>query len=81
MHTYPYTLFISGPWDSLGKTYWSGLPFPSPGNLPDPGIKPTSLESPALAGEFFTARATWDCHKCIHSIIRESKGLRHLYQV
>ena len=50
MHTYPYTLFISGPWDSLGKTYWTGLPFPSPGNLPDPGIKPTSLESPALSG-------------------------------
>ena len=31
--------------------YWNGLPFPSPGNLPDPGIK---LESPALAGGFFT---------------------------
>ena len=27
---------------------WSGLPFPSPGDLPDPGIKPTSLASPAL---------------------------------
>ena len=31
--------------------YWSGLPFPSPGDLPDPGIKPGS---PALAGRFFT---------------------------
>ena len=31
------------------KEYWSGLPFPSPGDLPDPGIKPTS---PALAGRF-----------------------------
>ena len=29
---------------------WSGLPFPSPGDLPDPGIKPTSLMTPALAG-------------------------------
>ena len=29
---------------------WSGLPFPPPGNLPDPGIKPASLVSPALAG-------------------------------
>ena len=28
---------------------WSGLPLPSPGNCPDPGIKPASLESPALA--------------------------------
>ena len=33
------------------QQYWSGLPFPSPGNLPDPGIEP---ESPALAGRFFT---------------------------
>ena len=31
--------------------YWSGLPFPSPGNLPDPGIEPAC---PALVGEFFT---------------------------
>ena len=31
--------------------YWCGLPFPSPGDLPDPGIKPAS---PALAGQFFT---------------------------
>ena len=34
--------------------YWSGLPFPTPGDLPYPGIKPTSLASPALAGGFFT---------------------------
>ena len=33
------------------QEYWSGLLFPSPGDLPDPGIKPTS---PALAGGFFT---------------------------
>ena len=33
---------------------WSGLPFPPPGNLPDPGIKPMSPVSPALAGGFFT---------------------------
>ena len=31
--------------------YWHGLPFPSPGDLPDPGIEPVS---PALTGEFFT---------------------------
>ena len=30
------------------QEYWSGLPFPTPGDLPDPGIKPVSLESPAL---------------------------------
>ena len=41
------------------QEYWSGLPFPSPGDLPNPGTKPTSLASPALAGGFFTHRATW----------------------
>ena len=33
------------------QEYWSGLPFPTPGDLPDPGIKPKSL---ALADRFFT---------------------------
>ena len=37
---------------------WSGLPCPPPGDLPDPGIKPASLMSPALAGRFFTTSAT-----------------------
>ena len=36
------------------QEYWSGLPFPSPGDLPDPGIEPASPVSPALAGGFFT---------------------------
>ena len=35
------------------QEYWSGLPFPSPEDLPDPGTEPTSLMSPALAGRFF----------------------------
>ena len=39
------------------QEYWCGLPC-SPGDLPDPGIKPASLMSPALAGVFFTTRAT-----------------------
>ena len=34
----------------LQQEYWSGLPCPPPGDLPDPGIKPMSLMSPALAG-------------------------------
>ena len=45
---------------SLGfsrKEYWSGLPCPPPGDLPDPGIEPVPLASPALVGRFFT---TWD---------------------
>ena len=36
---------------------WSGLPFPSPGDCTDPGIKPVSLMSPAFAGRFFTTSA------------------------
>ena len=36
------------------KEYRHGLPFPPPGNLPDPGIKPMSPVFPALAGGFFT---------------------------
>ena len=41
------------------QEYWSGLPCPPPGDLPDPGIEPTSLMSPALAGRFSTTSATW----------------------
>ena len=33
--------------------YWSGLPFPIPGDLPSPEIKPSSLASPTLAGKLF----------------------------
>ena len=37
------------------QEHWSGLPCPPPGNLPDPGIEPASLTSPALAGRFLLA--------------------------
>ena len=40
--------------------YWSGLPFPPPGNLSEPGFKPASLSSPAFADMFFTISATWE---------------------
>ena len=39
------------------QEYWSGLLFPSPGDLPDPGVEPTPPTSPALAGEFFTTES------------------------
>ena len=42
------------------QEYWSGLPCPPPGDLPDSGIEPRSLMSPALAGGFLTASATWE---------------------
>ena len=44
----PWTVGCQG---FLRQEYWNGLPFPSPGDLPDPAIKPTSL---ALAGGFFS---------------------------
>ena len=41
------------------QEYWSGLPCPSPGDLPNSGIELTSLVSSALAGSFFTIGTTW----------------------
>ena len=43
------------------QEYWSGLPCPPP-DLPDPGMEPVSLMSPALAGRFFTTSATSEAH-------------------
>ena len=42
------------------KEYWSGLPGPPPGDLPNPGIKSMSLMSPAWAEQFFITSTTWD---------------------
>ena len=44
----------------LQQEYWSVLSHPPPGDLPDPGIEPSPLTSPALAGRFFTTSATWE---------------------
>ena len=55
----PWTIAYKAP-PSMGfsrEEYWSGLPFPSSGHLPNPGIEPGSLQSPALAGGFFTTAA------------------------
>ena len=41
------------------REYWSGLPFPSPGGLPDPGTDPAS---PALAANFFTTEPPGTTH-------------------
>ena len=53
------------------QEYWSGLPCPPPEDLPNPGIEPASLTSPALAGMFFTTNTTWKapllvCYKTPH---------------
>ena len=44
------------PWGFSRQEYWSGLPCPLPGDLPDLGIEPTALMPPELACGFFTAR-------------------------
>ena len=42
------------------QEYWNGLSLPTAGDLPNPGIKPTSLTSSELAGGFFTTSTTWE---------------------
>ena len=57
----PWTVACQAPL-SIGfsrQDYWSGLPYPSLGDLPNPGIEPTSPMSPALAGGFLTTSTTW----------------------
>ena len=44
--------------ECFSQEYWNGLPFPTPGDLPDSGMETVSLESPELASEFFTINAT-----------------------
>ena len=44
----------------LQERYWSGLPCPPPGDLPNPGTDTASLTSSALAGRFLTTSATWE---------------------
>ena len=52
----PWTVLCQAPLslEFSRQEYWSPLPFPSPGDLPDPGIKPRSLVSPELVGRCFT---------------------------
>ena len=58
----PWTVILQAPL-TMGfskQGYWSGLPFPPPGDLSNPGIELVSLTLPALAGGFFTTSATWE---------------------
>ena len=58
------------------KEYWSGLTCPFPEDLPDPGIKPSSLTSPALAGGFFTTSSTWEAPLCVFAAAAAAKSLQ-----
>ena len=51
------------PWEFSRQEYWNGLPCSPPGDLPNPGIKPSSCMSPALAGRLFNTGATWEPKK------------------
>ena len=55
------------------QKYWSGLPCPPPGVLPDPGIKPTSFMSLELAGGFFTTSSTWEAWETVWSFLNKLK--------
>ena len=48
------------------QEYWSGLSHPLPGDPSNPGIKHTSLMSPALAGRVFITSATWEAHAYLY---------------
>ena len=57
----------------------SGLPFSTPGDLPDPGIEPVSFASPTLVSGFFTASATWEaCPVCFNKSSNPRSGLLFL---
>ena len=68
------------------QEYWSRLPCPPPGDLPDAGIKPQSLRSSAWASRFFTTSATWEAQMetlMLYITVRtsrpkDSKGIKHL---
>ena len=53
------------------QEYWSGLPCPPPGDLPNWGVKPMSLMSPELAGRFFTMRATSSAPNQLYTSIKK----------
>ena len=56
------------------QEYWSELPFPTPGDLPNQGTELLSLTSPELAGRFFTSSITWEAQ----STILQYKNLRKI---
>ena len=60
------------------QEYWSGLPFPFPGDLPDPGIDPTSPASPVLAGRFFTTEPRGSTPGLCQSIYYKKYCLKYL---
>ena len=56
------------------QEYWSGLPFPPPGDLPDAGNEPASLISPALAGRCFTTSIIWEAPNWVYRKLIRVQG-------
>ena len=56
------------------QEYWTGLLFPSPGDLPDAGIEPVSFPSPALACRFFTTSATWEAPREVAAVAKSRQS-------
>ena len=56
------------------QEYWSGLPFPTPGDFPNSGIEPTSLASPALVDGFFTTVSSGKLESLLCVIYHNSLG-------
>ena len=58
------------------QDYWSGLPCPPPGDLPDPGIEPESLMPPALEGKSFTTNTIWEAPVDIYLYRNTTQSLK-----
>ena len=78
----PHGLYVAHqapmPMGFLRQEYWGGLPFPSPGDLPDPGIKPIS---PVSAGGFFTAEPPAKPSQMYTEIIPNSKKFSTRFKI
>ena len=65
------------PMEFSRQEYWSGVSFPTARDLPEPGIEPVSLVSPALVDVFFTPSATWEALHyeciCVHGVKSHSR--------
>ena len=66
------------------QQYWDRLPFPLPGDLPNPGIKPESLATPVLAGGNYTTVPPWKLYiyltkkKIVNGRQRNQKDVKHM---
>ena len=80
VHTFSHVQLFVTPWTRARQAplvqefsrqeQWNRLPYPPPGDLPNPGIKPVSSVSPALAGRFFTTEPPGKPHVYLYSYVK-----------